>query len=795
MGLAAPVLTSEAHAQAARGQANPVLGEVVVTARRMEERLQDVPISITVLNQRQLTNHNITYATDLATYVPSLTSNPEFGNNNTVYSLRGFQQDPGTSPTVGVYFADVVEPRAGFGGNVEHAGEGAGPGDMFDLENVQVLKGPQGTLFGRNTTGGAVLLVPRRPTDKFEGYVEGSYGNYNMERIQAVLNAPLNNKVRLRVGIDQQQRDGYLVNISGVGPDRFNNINYVAARASLDADITDKLNNYTIFTWVHADENGAQQQIFFCDPREGFPFLCQPQLQQLQASPEPYAVGNNLVDARSLLRQLRVINTTTYKASDTLTIKNIASFSHIENTDSTGLFGDSWRLPSFFGPLGGALMPFVQSAALPGMYMSNQKNITEELQAQGRALDNRLNWQAGLYYEESEPAGTQGYITPSLVVCANDIALQCIDPFGMAAGFPIGSVNTRTGEISYRNYAAYGQGTYAITDKFKVTAGIRYTKDITSGSSTRFHYTFPAPFTPVASCEFPGAVVAENCFHSARTRSSAPTWLINFQYNPVQDVMAYAQYARGYRQGGLYLIGAPEFETFGPEHVDAYEIGLKSTFHYPISGLFNAAIFYNKFNNQQLAVSNTSSTQSAPVTESIVNAGRSRMFGVEATLSLYPVEGVTFTVDYAYLDTLLQSLTVPTPAPGSVYDLISTHSVEGSPLPLAPANKVVVSGTYQLPIDPNLGKVTLGTTFVHTSKQLVIIGGPFPYTPGFSLLNFNVNWEGMYGRPIDAEFFMTNALNNFYPSYVLDLSTSGVGFAARNLGEPRMFGGRLRYHF
>jgi iron complex outermembrane receptor protein len=259
--------------------------------------------------------------------------------------------------------------------------------------------------------------------------------------------------------------------------------------------------------------------------------------------------------------------------------------------------------------------------------------------------------------------------------------------------------------------------------------------------------------------------------------------------------MAYAQYARGYRQGGLYLIGAPEFETFQPEHVDAYEIGLKSTFQWPISGLFNTAIFYNKFNNQQLAVSNTSSLQLAPVTESIVNAGRSRIFGVESTLALYPVEGVTLSLDYTYLDTLLQSVNAPTPAPGSVYDILTLHSVAGSVLPLSPQNKLALTASYQLPVDANLGKITVGTTYAYTSKQLVIIGGPFPYIPAYGLLNFNFNWESMYGRPIDAEFFMTNALNNFYASYVLDLTTSGVGFAARNLGEPRMFGGRLRYHF
>ena len=165
------------------------LAEVIVTARRVEERLQDVPISITVFNQAQLTNRNVVTASDLALYTPSLSVNDNFGSANTAFAIRGFVQDIGTQPSVGVYFADVVAPRGA--ANNMPIGDGAGPGNFFDLQNVQVLNGPQGTLFGRNTTGGAVLLVPQKPTDEFGGYVEGSVGNHDMQRIQGVLNVPL----------------------------------------------------------------------------------------------------------------------------------------------------------------------------------------------------------------------------------------------------------------------------------------------------------------------------------------------------------------------------------------------------------------------------------------------------------------------------------------------------------------------------------------------------------------------------------------------------------------------------
>ena len=240
------------------------MSEVIVTARRVEERLQDVPISITVFNQQQLTSLNMVTTGDLAAYTPSLSVNNNFGNLNTAFSIRGFVQDIGTQPSVGVFFADVVAPR-GASNNIP-IGDGAGPGYFFDLQNVQVLKGPQGTLFGRNTTGGEILIVPQKPTTKDEGYAEYSYGNYAMNRLTAVQNLALSDTVRLRIGVDRETRQGYETNDSGVAPARFGDINYTAARASLVVDITPDLENYTILSNMDSDTNGDLQKLVGCNP-------------------------------------------------------------------------------------------------------------------------------------------------------------------------------------------------------------------------------------------------------------------------------------------------------------------------------------------------------------------------------------------------------------------------------------------------------------------------------------------------------------------------------------------------
>src|SRR5258708_34577390 len=171
--------TQTANAGAEAPSQGVELTEVIVTARRVEERLQDVPISITVFNQEQLSNRNVVNAADLAAYTPSLSANTNFGAENSSFAIRGFVQDAGTPPSVGVYFADVVALRGPTQGI--QAGDGAGPGYFFDLQNVQVLKGPQGTLFGRNTTGGAILFVPQKPSSTLEGYVEAESGNFDLQ--------------------------------------------------------------------------------------------------------------------------------------------------------------------------------------------------------------------------------------------------------------------------------------------------------------------------------------------------------------------------------------------------------------------------------------------------------------------------------------------------------------------------------------------------------------------------------------------------------------------------------------
>jgi iron complex outermembrane receptor protein len=772
------------------------LSEVVVTARRVEERLQDVPMSITVLSQQDLTKYNISGAGDLAAYVPALSVQNQFGPDASSFVIRGFSQDIGTSPTVGTYFADVVAPRGGFGGSTLHAGEGAGPGSLFDLENVEVLKGPQGTLFGRNTTGGAILLVPQKPTEKFEGYLEAGGGDYSMERVQGVINLPVNDRIRLRAGFDQQKRDGYMINISGIGPRDFNDISYTAARLSAVVDITPNLENYTIASYTNSNNNGQDTQVEACNAALGLlgQLTCA-QLAREGAARGPYTIDNSIPNAGAHTRQWQVVNTTTWNASDAVTFKNIASYSSLRVLNATGLFGDNFQLPTPGGvyPLG-----FTAEDQPPNTPLSSQASVTEEPRFQGHALDGRLEWQAGLYYEYSYPIGVSGSSGPNTVSCTNFLYLLCYDSLGALAGAEgfVGNVGRRYGKVSYRDYGAYAQDTFAITPQLKLTTGVRYSYDVTSTDTFRYSYYFPtsnyppAVSTPVRACE-PG-VSTPNCLILDHQTSHAPTGEVNLQYSFTDDLLTYAQYARGYRQGGILSTGPIDNTTYEPEHLNAYELGVKTTFKGAVPGNLNIAIFYNDFSKQQIQGTFVSSNPGVPPNAGILNAGKSRIYGLDMDSSIRPTSWLRITAAYTYLDSKLVQITQQ--QPNGIYNLFGPNEPQGSELTFTPHHKLSITPTILVPVPENLGKVSFGATYLYTDRQLVSNTGPYAYLPATHLLNLNASWASVARLPLDLEFFMTNVTDVHYASYV-DNFVNLFGLTAQSFGPPRMYGGRMRYHF
>lgn len=817
--LASAMTLATASQAVAQDSASEDSSAIVVTARRTEERLQDVPISITVFNQQQLSNLNVINSGDLAKYTPSLTANSRFGNENTFFSLRGFTQEIQNSPTVGVYFADVVAPRAA-GGTT--GGNGAGPGSFFDLQNVQVLKGPQGTLFGRNTTGGAVLLVPQKPTGSLEGYVEGSLGNYDLRRIQAVLNVPVSDTYRVRLGVDRQMRDGYLHNISGIGPGDFNDSNYFALRLSTVAELSPNLDNYMIISYSRSDTNGPFPKIVNQDngtrdpctnpaTRLAFPSVCPVDLRAAQiaaTSGNFYDVSAGRIDAFQRITQWQLINTTTWTASDTLTLKNILSYAEYRQKFRGDIYGEN-------GFQNGATVAYhpVGNNNVPGTNNIAQSTFTEELQLQGRQSGS-FNYQVGGYLEVADPLqGFQTTIGASGLACSDIVAQRCADITGR--GFQQKSQS----KYHFRNLGVYAQGTWSFTPTLSLTAGIRYTSDVQSGLGQVLRYTFPRGGTPsvpiTVGCSQPSGVVRggssaqiaadpSRCNFVRRVTSERPTWLIDLDWKPSSDILVYVKQARGYRQGGVNVTSYG-LETWGPEKLDLYEVGAKTSFDGAVKGTFNVAAFYNDFSSQQIAI-NTLACSSLPpaqqppncvgvpavsAAQGITSGAQSSIKGIEVDASVNPFTGFRMDVGYAYLKTKLKSFPDLSNIPAGFAQLFPAANLNG-PLAMTPKHKYTITGSYRLPLPDDVGRITVSATFTHQGSML----GNTSSLPAFQriraqdLLNMNLNWASVAGSPFDLSLFTTNLTKEKFYNYYIG---SSFGWEAGIPNEPRMYGLRVRY--
>jgi iron complex outermembrane recepter protein len=789
------------------------LQEVVVTARRVEERLQDVPISITVLSEDAIAKNNIYNAGDLGTYVPSLASNANFGPEKSSFAIRGFTQEGKTSPSVAVYFADVVAPRAN-GGTT--SGNGAGPGSVFDLQNIQVLKGPQGTLFGRNTTGGAILLVPAKPSDKTEGSVEASAGDYNMHRLQGMVNVPLNEAFRFRGAFDWNQRDGYLRNISGIGPSRFGNTNYFAARLSLVGDLAANVENYTIGSYSRSHNNGVVPNLLVCntgnipgvDPPGALAAVLGPLGCNQIAKQQPagfYAVQSTDTNPYQRVDQWQVINTTTWTASDALTVKNIISYAEYKEASSFSLWGTNLQFP--VSPTVSFPIPTIQLDPGPSGYNTAQSTFTEELQFRGRLNHDRLTWQAGAYLEVSEPLGFSSGAAAIFLNCTDIASLQCTNLLGF------GTISAYNIKDTFNNQALYAQADYKLTDKLTFTGGIRYTVDRMTDDDRNVAITVPKPGTGNYACQnilafnngtinSPMPVVVDSassaqCDLVTRIKSSKPTWLVNFDYKFTPDTMVYAKWARGYRQGAINPNNLG-FPTWGPETVDSYEAGSKISFSGAVPGYFDIAAFYNDFRNQQLSVNTVIATDyqgKVPPQQLVINAGKSRISGVEVDAAVKPFTGLKLDLGYAYLKTKLVSF--ESPALPVYYSALVTAAQVGGDLSLAPKNRVTLTATYTLPLDPSIGPVSVAATFTHTdaNRALSPIASPLLYQlPEVNDLNLNADWRSVFGRPWDLSLFMTNVTNEHHILFP-DGSWGTYGAEGGHPNLPRMFGLRVKVHF
>ena len=774
-----PAAKSDAAAPAADANAS---GDIIVTARRTSENIQSTPVSVTAFGTESLRQAQIRDTQDLLFKTPGVFLAGSGGRENSNFSIRGQSKALAGNSAPGVisYFADVPAPTLGSSIST------------YDLSSVQVLKGPQGTLFGRNTTGGAILYYPTMPNYEFGGYLQASYGSYSAVVGEAAVNLPIvDQKVALRISGQYQKRDGWTKNI-GVGKDA-DDLDSQAFRATLLLEPVEGLKNTTIVDYYRNRSTGGASVLVdvFAGPNAltATGTLAGAQAQLALQRARGIRVINSDVDAFEHADRFGITNRTEASLTDGIQLVNIFGYRHTK----VDYFSSVDGLPTLISDGTGAIPRGLPVMVVGGRQTSDVEQFTNELQFRGKAADGKLDWLLGGFYLKSKPKGPTGTYIPIFILPGFTNA-----PFNY--GF-----STETSKAVFGNI---GYNLDEIASGLRVNAGFRYTWDkieacVGGGTS-------PNPVLSPADCNNAVAAIRNSSVNT--TSSKAPTWTLGLDWQATPEVFLYAVTRRGYRAGGINsptLAGrlAP-FQSFGPEKVTDVETGIRSDFRAgDVAFRFNASPFIGWYSNVQVPVTglNTQATCSltapggtaAPKSPDgdcnanndpsggtlLVNAGSTRVTGIDLSARIAPTPTLAFEAGATLLDLKTRSLTVPT-------DLQPYLRVLQVPFNLVAKQTFTAGVRWTLPVPESLAKTVFSGDFYHSSS----VQSSDAILPSYNLVNVRLDFGSIAGSALDASIFVRNLFNKEYLASS-NVGSNLLGVQSGFYGAPRTVNFELRYRF
>ncbi|WP_288409217.1 TonB-dependent receptor [uncultured Sphingomonas sp.] len=650
-------------------------GDIVVTARRRAESVIDVPIAMSVVTGDQLTRTGAVDITALQDKTPNLTLQIARGSNSTLIAFsRGVgQQDPlwGFEPGVGLYLDDVYVARP----------QGAVL-DIFDVERVEVLRGPQGTLYGRNTIGGAIKYVTKRLGNDYAATARASYGSYNQFDLVGQVTVPIGDTFAIGGAIARYKRDGYGTNLT-TGADQYDK-DVLAARVSAEWTPTD-----AIFVRVAGDRTLDRS-----NPRHGTRLVG-------NGNDPRYAPTGNVYDTRAGIGDRnRVVAqglslTGEFQLSDLLTFKSISAYR--EGATNTVIDFDNTALPTL---------------DVPAEYDDWQ--FTQELQLllQG----DRVQGVVGLYYLNADASGAFDTV--------------------------VGGLNLTTltsGQVKTKSYAAFGDISFDVTDKLKISGGLRYTKDDKTGTVFRRNYT------GIRSPRFGNANAVPGLIRTDYTNDRSFdqfTPRVSISYEPRKDLNLYASWGRGFKSGGFDMRGDAVFTPttvngYEPEKITSYEVGMKGAF-LDRTLFLNMAGYYSRYTDQQVTIQVPNIA--GGIASFVDNAGKADIYGLEIEGRMVPSRNFSAQVSFGYTN--------------ADYKEFLTF-INGGTTPVDVANQRVFQNTPEFTAAASF---TASTDFaggslsvtpevtLRSDYSLFEIPTPALDQDGYALVNASVNWLSDNGR-------------------------------------------------
>ncbi|HXA40227.1 MAG TPA: TonB-dependent receptor [Phenylobacterium sp.] len=750
-----------ATAAAAGGE----VAELVVTAQKREQRLQDVPVVVTVLSGAKLAANNVNTVADLVTLTPGLTSTTNASEGTTIARIRGVgnvADNPGLEDAVGLYIDGVYRPRNGVSFN-----------DLGELNDIEILKGPQGTLFGKNTIAGVIQITTKRPSFTFGAQAEATVQNYNGYGGSFSVTGPLiADKVAIRLYVADRERDGYVpvVQAPTTHIPNQNDEHVFTTRDQLLVNFTDDLD-------VNFIADYSRRRDHCCvalDYQNGSPAAIQNQVFP-GTVPNPVSPRNNTAYLNS-------------SSVDNITDQGISAEAHwktpwLGNATLTSITAYRDSKENTGGDTDGTLAPIDFSD--PSTNFTHFRQFSEELQYRGSTP--RLNWQVGFFY--SHERLDTGYSI--LNGAALGPYLNVLSGGALPAnGYPAGEGTMDTYHQTEHSEAIYTQEEFKLTDKLSLIGGLRYTwehKSLDSFSTNNDTANLCAlalqaatgSATPIplsAYGNFSKAIFGTACLVNPAFKNftnhqsldeGALTGTAKLQYKFSDEAMIYGSYSRGNLVGGFNLAevtkpfgpgGAPNTSlapatdtSFPSENVNAYELGAKTQWLDRRLSL-NAAVFYQAYRDHQLNA--FTGTQFVEFTIPEAQTAGVELEGIYAVTTGLTVNGGVTYAETTYPNSAANRAVLQ--APGSGLFLLP-----GSRLSYAPLWSATLGGSYTHPvIDGWDGFATVDAKYT-SSYQVGSDEDPAKMQQGYTLVNGSIG-VATHDKRLEFSIWGTNLFGQFY---------------------------------
>jgi iron complex outermembrane receptor protein len=719
------------------------LDEIIVTSTLREKSVQDIPITVAVLGAQQIEKADIHGADGIANHVPGL-HYANFAPGQTLFAMRGvgsFDDGAGLDNSVALFLDGV------------YVGRGAGVNfDMFDLERIEVLKGPQGALFGRNTIGGAISVVTAKPADEFAAKIAVTGGNEGIFRLQGLITGPISENLSAKLVVSHRRHDGFVRNVllgkSVNDEDRTS----IRGQIKLDAGnsewvvsadwMQDETEDNGRFLYVN-NPNGADNLAIATGFGSG--------RSNPQTTAEPLEGFNN--------RESKGISLNGEIVFDNGTLTTITSYREVD-TD--------WEMPSVGSPLGPSLN------AIPGRFGIG---VIDDIEEQINTFSQELRW-------TSNTGGDLEYVVGAYFFTEDtDRPEQFRLDLNTVQGgqVTIGNEFTRTQNES-TSYALYGQAQWDFAEQWSLLVGGRYSHDekdytaiaVNCGNSEAVRAAAGFPNFP--NCQGVGGslrIIAETFERSAKVSFDDFSPMASIQYRPNEDVMLFATISTGYKSGGFagsQGVAAAATTPVKAEGVTSYEVGLKST----LAGgsvRFNATGFYMDYKDLQIV-------RFGPVPGSAfgsfltTNIGSADIYGAEVELDWAVTDQFTLSGSYAFLDTEANEL------------VINGTDFSGLDLRQAPKNSFSFTADYDMPLENGMGDVNFNANLNHTDKSHNDFAtAAQTLSEAKTLLDAQVSWTTASGKYKVALWGKNITDKNYVAhSYFIGPGTIGIWGAPRTYG-------------